>query len=101
MLGYDLPSLTRLTVFNLHPAEEYAQVRDRLQSLAVGGVVNTEVRWFRSDGSEVWGLLRAVPLENGRRSASARTLQSTNARNSIFCVRADSWKRSLTWLPSA
>jgi PAS domain S-box-containing protein len=66
LLGYDAAQLKGLTVFDLHPPEEWEQVRTRLASLSSQTPIDTEVRWRVRDGREIWLLLRAVPLPNGQ-----------------------------------
>ena len=66
MLGYDMGVVTGKTVFDLHQSADHHEVRARLDALAAGGPVDAEVRWLRSNGAELWVLLRAVPLRGGR-----------------------------------
>ena len=66
MLGYEMGGLKGKTIFDLHPPADHHEVRTRLDALTAGRRIDTEVRWLRNNGEEIWVLLRAVPLEGDR-----------------------------------
>ena len=66
ILGYEVATLSRMSIFDLHLPEDCDEVRSRLARLSTGSSVDTEVRWVRDNGLTVWVQLRAVALGDGQ-----------------------------------
>ena len=62
MLGYDLKSLRRLTLFDLHLLADAPLVRDILAGLRLGKEEYREFIWQRSDRQKIWIQLHCVRL---------------------------------------
>ncbi|MFZ0708296.1 MAG: PAS domain S-box protein [Candidatus Korobacteraceae bacterium] len=62
MLGYDLRTLLRLTLFDLHLPADAPSVRDILAGLRLGREEYREFIWQRSDRQKIWVQLHCVRL---------------------------------------
>jgi PAS domain S-box-containing protein len=65
VLCYGTGEMHGMSVMQLHPAEAQAAVREHLASLQQCGHFEGELRFIRKDGSEIWGALSTVLMENG------------------------------------
>jgi PAS domain S-box-containing protein len=65
LLGYDEATLLRMSVWEIHPAEDHEEVRRARRRLAAGRRVEGEYRLLRRDGSTVWVSLNLGMVSNG------------------------------------
>ena len=65
LLGYDAATLSRMHVWELHPAEDRRRTLRRFIAFNRDGHLETEFRFQRQDGSAVWVSLHATMIADG------------------------------------
>ena len=99
MLGYDVATLSGMSVFDIHPEEDRAVVRQALEGLARCGRAEGEFRMRRRDGTITWGLLNVTSIGSGhalgycqditKRKCAEEQLLAANARLEQAVVQAE------------
>lgn len=71
MLGYDVDSLTQMTVHDVTPPMDIASIVDRFDDLVRGEISSfcIEKRCRRADGAMIWGRVTASLIQDGEESA--------------------------------